>query len=142
MDTGIRGFPRGDMRVSDAERDQAVTELSGHYQAGRLTAEEFGDRSGRALQARTRADLAGLFTDLPQPAVSAAGGRPVPAAARRPRPWPFPRPARAALLCGVAAIVIGLVLAGHWTGHRAGFGLPVPVMVLVFIVRRRLSRRR
>ncbi len=65
MDTGIRGFPRGDLRVSDGERDQAVAELSEHFQAGRLTQDEFDDRSGRALQARTGGDLDGLFTDLP-----------------------------------------------------------------------------
>ena len=66
MDTGTRGFPRGDIRVSDAERDQAIAELSEHFQAGRLTQDEFDDRSGRALQARTGTDLGGLFGDLPR----------------------------------------------------------------------------
>jgi len=65
MDTGTRGFPRSDIRVSDAERDQAVAELSEHFQAGRLTQDEFDDRSGLALKARTGTDLGGLFGDLP-----------------------------------------------------------------------------
>src|SRR6516225_813845 len=66
MDTPIRSFPRGDLRVSDADRDRAVAELSEHFQTGRLTHEEFEDRSGRALQARTGGELSELFTDLPR----------------------------------------------------------------------------
>jgi hypothetical protein len=49
-----------------------------HYQAGRLTTEELEDRTGRALQARTTADLAALFTDLPRrqaPVTGAASAR-------------------------------------------------------------------
>ena len=53
MDTPTGDFKRGVIRVSDAERDQAVAELSEHYQAGRLTLEEFDDRSSQALRART-----------------------------------------------------------------------------------------
>ena len=34
MDTS---FPAGDLRVSDADRDRAVSELSEHFQVGRLT---------------------------------------------------------------------------------------------------------
>ena len=64
MDTS-KSFPSGGIRVSDADRDQAIAELSEHFQAGRLTQEEFEERSGRALQARTGDDLAALFTDLP-----------------------------------------------------------------------------
>ena len=71
MDTS-KSFPSGGIRVSDADRDQAIAELSEHFQAGRLTQEEFEERSGRALQARTGDDLAALFTDLP-------GRSPVPA---------------------------------------------------------------
>jgi Domain of unknown function (DUF1707) len=142
MDTPIRSFPHGDMRVSEAERDRAVAELSGHYQAGRLTAGELEDRSGRALQARTGAELSDLFTDLPEPAVSATGTRAVPARTSRPRSRPTLRSARIVFLCVVTAIVTGLVLAGHRSGHQVGFGLPIPVVVLVIIVRRRLSGRR
>jgi hypothetical protein len=66
MSTATTGHPSGSLRVSDADRDRAIAELSEHYQAGRLTTEEFEDRTGRALQARTTADLADLFTDLPR----------------------------------------------------------------------------
>jgi Domain of unknown function (DUF1707) len=126
MDTPIMSFPRGDVRVSDAERDRAVAELSEHYQAGRLTAGELEDRSGRALQARTGAELSDLFTDLPEPAVSATGTRAVSAVTSRPRSRPSLRSARIVFLCMVAAIVTGLVLTGHRAGHNVGFGLPIP----------------
>jgi DUF1707 SHOCT-like domain len=44
MDQGTGGVPRREIRVSDAERDQAVAELSEHFQSGRLTQEEFEER--------------------------------------------------------------------------------------------------
>jgi hypothetical protein len=68
MSTQTRGFPAGEMRASDADRDLALAELSEHFQTGRLTQEEFDDRTGRALQARTGQELTELFTDLPGPA--------------------------------------------------------------------------
>jgi hypothetical protein len=65
MDEPMRGFPQGAIRVSDAERDAAVAELSLHYQDGRLTAEEFDDRSAQAFAAKTGDQLSALFADLP-----------------------------------------------------------------------------
>ncbi len=58
-------YPSGDLRVSDADRDRAVHELSEAFKAGRLTADEFGERSGEALSARTGSELTGLLADLP-----------------------------------------------------------------------------
>ena len=62
------------MRVSDAEREAAATELREHYAAGRLTLEELNERLDKALAARTRADLNGLMTDLPSGRSSAGSG--------------------------------------------------------------------
>src|SRR2546430_12631854 len=79
MSTAIRDHPSGRLRVSDADRDRAIAELSEHYQDGRLTTEELEDRTGRALQARTSADLAALFSDLPlrqAPVTSGAASAP------------------------------------------------------------------
>ncbi len=53
------------MRVSDAERNEVAEELSKHYADGRLDAAEFKERLDQAMGAKTRADLAGLLTDLP-----------------------------------------------------------------------------
>ncbi len=65
MDRAGWNYPPGDLRVSDADRDRAVHELSEAFKAGRLTADEFGERSGEALSARTGSELTGLLTDLP-----------------------------------------------------------------------------
>jgi GntR family transcriptional regulator len=54
------------LRVSDAERDAASGRLAGHFAAGRLDQAEFDDRVGRAMSARTRGDLRGLFAGLPE----------------------------------------------------------------------------
>ena len=51
-------------RVGDAERESAVEQLSRAGTDGRLSLAEFSDRVGRALTARTRADLAPLVNDL------------------------------------------------------------------------------
>jgi Domain of unknown function (DUF1707) len=65
MDRAGWNYPAGDLRVSDADRDRAVHELSEAFKAGRLTPDEFSERSGEALSARTGSELTGLLTDLP-----------------------------------------------------------------------------
>jgi hypothetical protein len=65
MDSDARRFPPGDLRVSDAERDRALSELSEAYQAGRITADEFDQRSTQALSARTGKELTTPLADLP-----------------------------------------------------------------------------
>jgi hypothetical protein len=65
-------YPAGDLRVSDADRDRAVHELGEAFKAGRLTPDEFGERSGQALSARTGSELTALLADLPLDDVIAA----------------------------------------------------------------------
>jgi Domain of unknown function (DUF1707) len=65
MSTQSSRFPSGEMRASDADRDLALAELSEHFQTGRLTQEEFDDRSALALRAKSGRELSELFTDLP-----------------------------------------------------------------------------
>lgn len=65
------------MRIGDAEREGAVARLQDHLAAGRLSPEEFNERMGRALEARTGADLAQLFIDLPGGDVTYTPGQPV-----------------------------------------------------------------
>jgi hypothetical protein len=55
------------LRVSDAERNAVTERLSAHYADGRLDQAEFDERVARAMSAKTRGDLAGLFDDLPDP---------------------------------------------------------------------------
>jgi hypothetical protein len=53
------------LRVSDAERQAVADRLGEHFAVGRLDQAEFDERAGRAMSAKTRADLSGLFDDLP-----------------------------------------------------------------------------
>lgn len=65
-----RGLPPGDLRVSDADRDRALSELGEALRVGRITADEFDQRSGQALRARTGKDLTALLADLPPAGLS------------------------------------------------------------------------
>ena len=60
------------MRVSDAERQAVADRLAEHFTSGRLDQAEFDDRVGKAMSANTRADLNGLFDDLPETGAPAA----------------------------------------------------------------------
>src|SRR2546430_13844185 len=60
------------MRVSDAERQAVADRLAEHFSSGRLDQAEFDERVGKAMSAKTRADLNGLFDDLPDTGAPAA----------------------------------------------------------------------
>jgi uncharacterized protein DUF1707 len=64
------------LRVSDAERQAVADRLGEHYAAGRLDQAEFDDRVGRAMSAKTRGDLSGLFSDLPETGAPAVTDHP------------------------------------------------------------------
>jgi nitroreductase len=111
------------LRASDADRDAVLALLSEHFQAGRLTAEEFDERSGQALTARTYGELAALTADLPAPATAPAPG-PAPA-----------RPARRGALLVLAMVAVALIACaalGVAAGWRHGDGLwwVIPVGLL------------
>ena len=67
------------MRASDADREQAVSALREHLLAGRLTLEEFSERVGVALSARSGAELAQVREDLPEVFAEPPGSRRRPA---------------------------------------------------------------
>lgn len=54
-----------DLRVSDAERDQAAGQLREHFASGRITEEELNERIQAAYGARTQQELSSLLGDLP-----------------------------------------------------------------------------
>ena len=64
------------LRVSDAERQAVADRLAEHFTDGRLDQAEFDDRVGRAMSAKTRADLNGLFSDLPETGAPAVPSQP------------------------------------------------------------------
>lgn len=108
------------MRASDADRDAVLAGLSEHFQAGRLTQDEFDDRAGRALAARTWGELGDLQQDLParNPVPAPLANAPSAAASADDQPV---RPYRRRVPGPVALIGIGLAIAGvlqiahgHW----------------------------
>jgi hypothetical protein len=101
---------RPELRISDEEREAAVAALSEHYAAGRLTKDEYDERSAVAFGARTASALRPLFVDLPGPHPFAAA----------PRGGP-PRFGAAPARPPVAA------------GRRPGFRVPFVPLLLVLI---------
>jgi hypothetical protein len=122
--------PAPESRIGDVEREAALTALGEHYAAGRLTKDEYDERSDLALRARTHADLTPLFGDLPHaPSTPGASARDT----RRPvqhAPWQnlplLPILAAGAVLVAVISgawwvlfILAGILCCGprrHW--HR------------------------
>jgi uncharacterized membrane protein len=112
------GGPYADqnMRVSDAERQSVADRLAEHFSSGRLDQEEFDERVSRAMGAKTRADLNGLFDDLPESGMPGMGrpglglpetGAPVGVCASRRR---FRHPVLLAALVIVVALTAGHVI--------------------------------
>jgi hypothetical protein len=108
------------MKASDADRDAVLSELSEHFQAGRLTSAEFDERAGRALAARTWGELRDLLRDLPtaQPGPTGAPERP----SRRPARLPV------AVLAGIGIAVAVSAGAAH---HIWGFWWILLAMLLI-----------
>jgi hypothetical protein len=80
--------PRPELRIGDAERERAASQLAEHYAVGRITQEEHAERLDRIWAARTQSELDPVFADLPGHA-TAAGPRPAvppPGTRRRTRP--------------------------------------------------------
>jgi hypothetical protein len=116
---------KGNVRIGDAERDDAARALGEHFAVGRLDREEYDERMDVVLAARTWGDLAPVFRDLPSPTASAP--RPVspPAAGRGHFRPPF---------LPVLLILIGVsVLVGSWWVFWIGLA--------GFLIARRASRR-
>jgi len=114
MNATMGNYPAAEMRASDADRDAVLSELSEHFQAGRLTAAEFDERAGQALAARTWGELRDLLRDLP-------GARPGPRAAtssvaspERPSGRPARLPVAALAGIGIAVALSLGVAHGIW----------------------------
>src|SRR6266567_2352950 len=106
------------LRVSDAERQAVTDRLAEHFAAGRLDQAEFDERVGRAMNAKTRADLNGLFDDLPETGAPAA-----PAATDR----PLRRRRHPVLLVGLVVLVA--IAAGHLVFPLLWIGFLVAIVL-------------
>ncbi len=121
----------GALRASDADRDIVHRALGAAYADGRLTREEFDQRSDAVLSARTLSELPVLLADLvptpglggllPAPTEDAAALRDRAVAAyrsdRREATWAF---VSASLICWVI-----------WGVTSGGGGFPWPVFVML-----------
>jgi hypothetical protein len=117
------------LRAGHADREQVIEVLKNAFVHGRLTKDELDTRAGRALAARTYADLAALTADIP----------PAPARAAPPRPtapaWRRPLVGAAAGSCGclviafAAAQVASRADPGNTPGTLPGF-LALPSFLL------------
>ncbi len=99
---------RTDLRIGDAERERASRELADHYAEGRLDREEHAERLDRIWAARTSADLAPVFADLPGYAAP-----PVPAVAQPSAPRRhsrLPGPLLLVVVLGTIAVLTHLPL--------------------------------
>ena len=56
---------RSELRAADNDRRRVLAQLERHFVDGRLTSDEYDERVGLALAARTFGDLDALLRDLP-----------------------------------------------------------------------------
>ncbi|MEU7786119.1 DUF1707 domain-containing protein [Amycolatopsis sp. NPDC049159] len=59
--------PSPQLRISDQNRESALSALGEHMSAGRIDIDEYGERSARITAAKTRGELGEVFGDLPAP---------------------------------------------------------------------------
>ncbi|SRR6266487_3079783 len=107
------------LRISDAERAAVADRLSKHYSDGRLDQAEFDERLDRAMRAKTHADTADLFADLPDggPAQALPPGQEVPPGhAMPPRQASPRRPGRPRIPFLILIIVLSALI-GHALLH-------------------------
>jgi hypothetical protein len=118
------------LRIGDAEREAAARELGEHFALGRIDVEEHTQRLEQIWGARTAADLAPAFRDLPRPAATPQKP-PRPPRGRRPE---LPR------VPFLLKVLLGIVLV--WWGFHHPLFLLVAVVVYVLLVRGFTHRRR
>jgi hypothetical protein len=135
------------MRASDQDREQVVEILRGQYTEGRLTLEEFDERTSAAYAGKTWGDLLNLTRDLPArprftgPALP-QGTDPQPPPRPHGPPWPLIRLAPFLLFWLVLASMGGWFWGGPSDGRYHGAFFPIIPLVLIFLVIRALVGRR
>jgi hypothetical protein len=102
-----------ELRASDAERGAVVQRLQAALAEGRITVDEFAERSTAAEAARTHGDLVPLTRDLPVP------GRGYPRAGSPVAPPAGPPVARPDVAVPVVAVFGGARRQGRWVPARS-----------------------
>jgi uncharacterized protein DUF1707/uncharacterized protein DUF4190 len=120
----------GSMRSSTADRERAIDVLKAAFAEGRLSRDEFVDRSERVYRSLTYAELAALTADLPAGPLGALAqpGLVYPAQLQPPVPYPA-APRRPVNSLAVAALICSFIP-----------GFPAAAAVITGIVARRQIR--
>jgi hypothetical protein len=137
----VTEVPSPQLRISDQNRESALTALGEHMSAGRIDIDEYGERSARITAAKTRGELVEIFTDLPAPhpryddvpqAVTAPepprDGEPVPRRPGSPEGWTGPQRFVAAFVPLIWIATIALIA----TGVVPGTLIFVPIGLSIF----------
>lgn len=128
------------LRVSDAERNAVTERLATHYSDGRLDQAEFDERVSKAMSAKTRGDLDGLFDDLPDP-------EPAGASRKGAQAVPYRRRRRGGFFRTLLLVVLAMVVVSM-TWHalaEVAFFIPlfwIAALVAVVLLVNRSSRYR
>lgn len=126
---------KGNVLLSDAERERAAQLLGDHYTAGRLDHDGYAERLDATFAARTWGDLAPLFRDLPTHPAQRSARTPV----RMPPPRPPAPPPSRFPTFALLLVLIGLgMLTNPWV-FVMGLGL---LLVARRAWRERASARR
>jgi hypothetical protein len=140
------------IRASDRDRDAVVATLRDAYTAGRLTLEEFDERTTAAYAGKTWGELRRLTEDLPaQPILGAdvpgrafgASGQPLPALpahpprAKEPGSPPARHGRRHGALIPFLAVWVLLMLASRSPGVVVPAILLMMMLVFISLARRR-----
>ncbi len=120
--TAAAAAGRGRLRTSRADREQVIDALKTAFVQDRLNRDEFDERVGQALAARTYAELAALTGDIPAGLAAALPREPSRGPAR-------PRESKTAKAAACATLVAGLVVFA-----AIGGGNPNPLLVLIPVV--------
>lgn len=117
---------RGRFLAADADRERAIDVLKTAFVQGALTREDLGVRTGRALSARTYAELAAItggLTVRPEPPKTKTAPAPARTRARR-------RVSRKVIAWGACAVVVLIALGATFLSYYGGF---LVMMLFTFI---------
>jgi hypothetical protein len=110
-----------DLRIGDAERDAAMTQLREHFVAGRLTFDELSERIDFALTAKTQRQIDRLMADLPRPPRPSRAARAEPAL-----PGPAPDAGRFLVFAMLLFALATWILIMAWMSRYSHLGGAYP----------------